>query len=79
MPDTARAKELWPVLGRPGAVLVDGQLVGTWRPRKSGRTVKLTVQPWQKLPATTRDTIVEEAERLAAHRTVSLAGVEFAD
>ncbi|MFE9960279.1 winged helix DNA-binding domain-containing protein [Micromonospora sp. NPDC005299] len=79
VPDTARAKELWPVLGRPGAVLVDGQLVGTWRPRKSGRTMKLAIQPWQKLPAATRATIVEQAERLAAHRTVSLAGVEFAD
>ncbi|WP_262286232.1 winged helix DNA-binding domain-containing protein [Micromonospora sp. MA102] len=79
VPDPARAKELWPVLGRPGAVLVDGQLVGTWRPRKSGRTMKLAIQPWQKLPAATRDTIVEQAERLAAHRGVSLAGVEFAD
>ncbi|MER6752847.1 winged helix DNA-binding domain-containing protein [Micromonospora echinofusca] len=77
VPDPARAKELWPVLGRPGAVLVDDALVGTWRPRKSGRTLKVTVQPWQKLPATTRDSIVEQAERLAAYRAVSLGGVEF--
>ncbi|MCL7456919.1 winged helix DNA-binding domain-containing protein [Micromonospora echinofusca] len=77
VPDPARAKELWPVLGRPGAVLVDGALVGTWRPRKSGRTLKVTVQPWQKLPATTRDNVVEQAERLAAYRAVSLGGVEF--
>ncbi|MCW3845124.1 winged helix DNA-binding domain-containing protein, partial [Micromonospora yasonensis] len=35
VPDPAHARELWPVLGRPGAVLVDGDLVGTWRPRKS--------------------------------------------
>ncbi|WP_329428048.1 winged helix DNA-binding domain-containing protein [Streptosporangium sp. NBC_01495] len=77
VPGTAHAKELWPVLGRPGAVLVDGELVGTWRPRKSGKTLKVAVQPWHKLPATTRDDIVEQAERLAAYRTVSLAGVEF--
>lgn len=77
VPDPARAKELWPVLGRPGAVLVDDALVGTWRPRKSGRTLKVTVQPWQKLPATTRDSIVEQAERLAAYRAASLGGVEF--
>ncbi|MGY0006916.1 winged helix DNA-binding domain-containing protein [Micromonospora sp. I033] len=77
VPDTAHAKELWPVLGRPGAVLVDGQVVGTWRPRKTGKTLKVAVQPWQTLSATTRDTIVEQAERLAAYRTVSLAGVEF--
>jgi hypothetical protein len=78
VPSRAHAKELWPVLGRPGAVLVDGELVGTWRPRKSGKTLKVAVQPWQKLSATTRKNIVEQAERLAAYRTVSLAGVEFA-
>lgn len=77
VPDTAHAKELWPVLGRPGAVLVDGQLVGTWRPRKSGRTFKVAVQPWRTLSASTRNDIVEQAERLAAYRSVALAGVEF--
>ncbi|MDG4797073.1 winged helix DNA-binding domain-containing protein [Micromonospora sp. WMMD1082] len=78
VPGTAHAKELWPVLGRPGAVLVDGEVVGTWRPRKSGRTLKVAVHPWRKLPATARDSIVEQAERLAAYRAVALAGVEFA-
>ncbi|MEE6305396.1 crosslink repair DNA glycosylase YcaQ family protein [Plantactinospora veratri] len=78
VPDTGHAKELWPVLGRPGAVLVDGELVGSWRPRRSGKAVQVTVQPWQKLPASVRDSIVEQAERLAAYRAVSLGGVEFA-
>ncbi|MFC0032389.1 winged helix DNA-binding domain-containing protein [Micromonospora chaiyaphumensis] len=79
VPDPARAKELWPVLGRPGAVLVDGELVGTWRPRRSGRAVKLAVQPWRKLSDARRTAIVEQAERLAAYRGLALAGVEFAD
>ncbi|MEU8217761.1 winged helix DNA-binding domain-containing protein [Micromonospora taraxaci] len=78
VPDAARAKELWPVLGRPGAVLVDGELVGTWRPRKSGRTFTVAVHPWQRLSGATRDAITAQAEHLAAHRAVSLAGVEFA-
>lgn len=77
VPDTAHAKELWPVLGRPGAVLVDGELVGTWRPRKSGKTMKVTVQPWRTLSATTRNDIAEQAERLAAYRAVPLADVEI--
>ncbi|MEU1969152.1 winged helix DNA-binding domain-containing protein [Micromonospora sediminicola] len=76
-PDAARAKELWPVLGRPGAVLVDGELVGTWRPRKSGRTFRVSVEPWQKLSESRRRAVVEQAERLAAHRSVSLASVDF--
>ncbi|MFF0103010.1 winged helix DNA-binding domain-containing protein [Micromonospora sp. NPDC005257] len=77
-PDPARAKELWPVLGRPGAVLADGELVGTWRPRKSGRSFTVAVQQWRKLTGGTRDAVVAEAERLAAYRGVPLAGVDFA-
>ncbi|MET7470753.1 winged helix DNA-binding domain-containing protein [Micromonospora sp. NPDC005222] len=77
-PDAARAKELWPVLGRPGAVLADGELVGTWRPRKSGRSFTVAVQQWRKLTGGTRDAVVAEAERLAAYRGVPLAGVDFA-
>ncbi|MER6587902.1 winged helix DNA-binding domain-containing protein [Micromonospora chalcea] len=78
VPDAARAKELWPVLGRPGAVLADGELAGTWRPRKSGRSFTVAVQPWRKLTGSTRDAVVAEAERLAAYRGVPLAGVDFA-
>ena len=78
VPDAARAKELWPVLGRPGAVLADGELAGTWRPRKSGRSFTVAVQPWRRLPGSTRDAVVAEAERLAAYRGVPLAGVDFA-
>ncbi|SBT39264.1 winged helix DNA-binding domain-containing protein [Micromonospora auratinigra] len=79
VPDPARAKELWPVLGRPGAVLVDGELVGTWRPRKAGRRFTVAVQPWQPLSDARRGTVTEQAERLAAYRGVALGGVEFAD
>lgn len=78
VPDPVHAKELWPVLGRPGAVLVDGDLAGTWRPRKSGRTFTVAVQPWRKLPDSRRKAVVEQAERLAAYRGVSLTGVDFA-
>ncbi|MFG3558514.1 winged helix DNA-binding domain-containing protein [Micromonospora sp. NPDC047557] len=78
VPDPAHAKELWPVLGRPGAVLVDGDLVGTWRPRKSGRTLTVAVQPWQRLSAGTREAITAQAEHLAAHRSTRFAGVDFA-
>src|SRR5690606_6003660 len=37
VPDDATATDLWRVLGRRGAVLADDEVVGTWRPRTSGR------------------------------------------
>lgn len=77
VPDKARAKELWPVLGRPGAVLVDGEIVGTWRPRKSGRRFNVAVRPWEALPGSVREAVEEQAERLARHRGVALTGVDF--
>nr|WP_258544957.1 winged helix DNA-binding domain-containing protein [Micromonospora provocatoris] len=79
VPDAARVKQLWPVLGRPGAVLADGDLAGTWRPRKSGRTFTVAVQQWRKLTGGARDAVAAEAERLAAYRGVPLAGVDFAE
>jgi hypothetical protein len=73
VPDTSRHKALWPVLGRPGAVLVDGEVAGTWRPRKSGRRLRLEVDSWQRLP---RPAVEEQAERLAAFRGVTLTGLD---
>jgi hypothetical protein len=78
VPDAARSKELWPVLGRPGAILVDGELVGSWRPRQSSGSLTVNVQPWRKLTAATRKAITEQAERLAAYRAGSLNRVDFA-
>jgi hypothetical protein len=76
--DAAQAKQLWPVIGRPGAIVVDGELVGVWRPRKSGSRFTVAVEPWRKIPAATRKAITEQAEVLAAYRGVPLTGVDFA-
>lgn len=76
VPDGARHKELWPVIGRPGAVLVGVDVVGTWRPAASGKSLKLRVQPWTRIARSVVARIGEEAERLAAHRGVQLTSVE---
>lgn len=75
--DKDRSKSLWPVIGRPGAVLVDGEIRGTWRPRKSGRKLKLLVEPWGRLKKAETAAIGEQAERLAQHRGVDLSAVEI--
>jgi hypothetical protein len=74
VPDAAHAKALWPVLGRPGAVLADGEIAGTWRPRKSGAKLSLEIETWGKLP---RAAIAEQAEQLALHRGLQLAEVHL--
>jgi hypothetical protein len=71
--DGVRAKDLWRTLGRPGGVLVDGEIAGTWRARKSGGSVSVTVSLWTPAP---RDAIAEQAERLAAFRGLRLDNLE---
>ncbi|MGY1803091.1 winged helix DNA-binding domain-containing protein [Blastococcus sp. SYSU D00922] len=77
VPDTARAKDLWRTLGRPGGVLVDGEIAGTWRARKSGSSVGVEVGLWAGAGAAVRRGIAEQAERLAAFRGLSLKDVDF--
>jgi Winged helix DNA-binding domain len=76
--DPARTKALWPVLGRPGVVLHDGEIAGMWRPRKSGRNLKVHIELWAKASPVVRGAVTEQAERLAAFRRTSLSGIDFA-
>jgi len=69
VPDEAHRKDLWRILGRPGGVLVGHEIHGTWRPRASGKKLRLAVNAWSPLPDLT-----EQAERLAAFRGVTFDG-----
>ncbi len=60
VPDPARRRELWTPRVWPGAVLVEGDIVGTWR--RSGGTV--TVQTWRRLSGATRHAVEAEAASL---------------
>jgi len=77
--DPVRAKTLWPPLGRPGAVLVDGEVAGTWRPRAAGSRLRVQVEPWGAVTARLRRDIEEQAARLASHRGVRLSAVDFTE
>jgi hypothetical protein len=77
--DTAtRAKALWPVLGRPGAVLRDGEVAGLWRPRQAGRRLGLKVDLWAASSPALRTAVEEQAARLAAYRDTELGKIEYA-
>ena len=70
VPDASRHKALWPVIGRPGAVLVGTDIVGTLAPAglRPGLTLRLDL--WASPTQAVRARIEDEAERLAAHRGV---------
>ena len=72
VPDEAARKDLWRTLGRPGGLLDRYEVVGTWRPRSSGRKLRLAVRVWSgaERPAGTD----EAAERLAAFRGQAFDG-----
>ncbi len=60
VPDAGRRRELWTPRVWPGALLVEGEVVGTWR--RSQGTV--TVQTWRRLSRASRDAVEAEAESL---------------
>jgi hypothetical protein len=60
VPDAKRRGELWTPRVWPGALLVEGEIVGTWR--RAQRTV--TIQLWRRLSRASREAVVAEAESL---------------
>jgi hypothetical protein len=71
--DGAHARDLWRILGRPGGVLAGGEIVGTWRARKAGAAVTVSVELWSPVD---RDAVAEQAERLATFRGLTLKSLE---
>lgn len=57
VPDAARREALWPSRVWPGALLVEGEVAGTWR--RAGKD--LTLMPWRALTAAERDAVEAEA------------------
>jgi hypothetical protein len=60
VPDERRRSELWTPRVWPGALLVDGEIVGTWR-RAQGT---VTVETWRRLSRAARDAVESEAASL---------------
>ncbi len=57
---TTRVRELWTSRVWPGALLVKGDIVGTWRRAKG----KVSVTTWRRLSRAERDAVEAEAESL---------------
>jgi hypothetical protein len=60
VPDARRRGELWTSRVWPGAVLVAGEIAGTWRRAQA----KLEIQPWRRLSRAERLAVEAEAQSL---------------
>jgi hypothetical protein len=60
VPEAAHSRELWTPRVWPGAILVAGEVVGTWRRAQEA----VTLRPWRQLSRAERDAVEEEAESL---------------
>jgi len=60
VPNAERRGALWTSRVWPGAVLVAGEIVGTWRRAQA----ILTIQPWRRLSRAARDSVEAEAAGL---------------
>ena len=69
VPDAARHKEVWKVLGNPGVVLADGEITGTWRAKLARDRLDVTVTPFGG--RADQRALTGEAERIAAARGVT--------
>ncbi|HEX3778112.1 MAG TPA: crosslink repair DNA glycosylase YcaQ family protein [Pseudonocardiaceae bacterium] len=72
VPDAKAHKVLWRVLGNPGAMVVDGEILAAWRAKAAGRNrLELVVEPFEALPSYIRADLEAEAARLAEVRGVA--------
>jgi Winged helix DNA-binding domain len=78
VPDRARQKALFQILARPGALLVNGEIVGGWRAKMAGKKrLDVTVTPFEPLSDQVRTAIEAEASTVAAARRTESVRILF--
>ncbi len=75
VPDADHRRELWTPRVWPGALLVEGEIVGTWR--RAHETV--AVQTWRRLSRVARDAVEAEAESLPLPGVQRSIGIRWDD
>ena len=71
-------RHLWRASGNPGVVLLDGQAIALWRPRKQGKRLGLAIECFRDVPPSGRDQIKVEAATLAPFRDCTAVEIAFA-
>ncbi|MEO3853955.1 crosslink repair DNA glycosylase YcaQ family protein [Acrocarpospora sp. B8E8] len=68
---------MWGWQGSQVGCVVRGKITGTWRPRKSGRKLTITIKTFGSLPDRDKKSLRDEAEQVAPLRGASSVDVEF--
>jgi hypothetical protein len=77
LPDKTLHPRVWRPVRPPGVVLTAGQLVATWRSKRAGKRLAVTVEPFAPLATPTRAAIQAEADRIALLRDCQAAQLTF--
>jgi hypothetical protein len=76
-PDATIRSRMRRPIGNPGAVLVDGELAGLWRPSKKGSKLVVTVEPFDRAVRDAGAALEAEAQLAAPHRGCDAAEVRL--
>lgn len=70
-------REVWRTVGDPGTILVNGEIIGIWRPRKAGKTLGITMETFTSPNTTAKEALNTEAEQIGHLRGASIIDVSF--
>ena len=68
VPDPANARQVRRATGGPGMILIDAELIGTWRHRRAGRGLQVELQPFARLPKDRHRELEEQARAVGRAR-----------
>ena len=75
VPDAERRRQLWTSRVWPGAVLVAGEILGTWRRAQAN----LTITPWVRLARAKREAVEAEAQTLPLPAVAGRIAIRWED
>jgi hypothetical protein len=76
LPKEVDRRRQWQAIRGPGAVLLNGEIVATWRARTKGTRLEVTIEPFGRLTPPAREAISAEAEGIAPFRGCETAQIE---
>ena len=72
-----RQRDVWKMVGAPGTILAAGEIAGTWRARRKGHALTMTVAVFGSLSDRQRSVLRDEADQIGALRDASDVEIEF--